>query len=335
MVKIVEYIWLDRDSELRSKIRIVDHPVENIGDVEVWNYDGSSTGQAQITSTEVILKPVFLCNNPFHDGFMVMCETYIPVKGGDVKAHPTNKRYSCATILSEKSNEPWFGIEQEYYMLSLESNSSAPIPFGYNPEKLALLKNDKYYCGTNIFQLKGQELAEEHMYHCIKAGIKIAGMNQESGPGQWEYQIGPTEGVTAADELWISRFILLRLAYRKGVLVSFQAKPLGDGYPGSGCHINFSTRGMREKGGINIISDAVEKLGKRHQEYIAACSRDNQLRLSGDYNTGMRGNFSHGVGTRNTSVRIPKDTEVKGCGYYEDRRPNADIDPYAILGFYV
>jgi glutamine synthetase len=40
--------------------------------------------------------------------------------------------------------------------------------------------------------------------------------------------------------------------------------------------------------------------------------------------------FSYGVGNRGSSVRIPRGTEAKGKGYYEDRRPAANIDPYVV-----
>ncbi len=40
--------------------------------------------------------------------------------------------------------------------------------------------------------------------------------------------------------------------------------------------------------------------------------------------------FSFGVANRGASVRIPRTTEKDNCGYYEDRRPAADIDPYLV-----
>jgi glutamine synthetase len=38
--------------------------------------------------------------------------------------------------------------------------------------------------------------------------------------------------------------------------------------------------------------------------------------------------FTSGIGTRNTSIRIPNHVMKNGCGYLEDRRPAANIDPY-------
>jgi glutamine synthetase len=40
--------------------------------------------------------------------------------------------------------------------------------------------------------------------------------------------------------------------------------------------------------------------------------------------------FSFGVANRGCSIRIPRTTEINGKGYYEDRRPAANIDPYVV-----
>lgn len=40
--------------------------------------------------------------------------------------------------------------------------------------------------------------------------------------------------------------------------------------------------------------------------------------------------FSYGIANRGSSIRIPRTTAQKGNGYYEDRRPAANIDPYVV-----
>ena len=40
--------------------------------------------------------------------------------------------------------------------------------------------------------------------------------------------------------------------------------------------------------------------------------------------------FSYGVSDRGASIRIPWQVEKDGKGYIEDRRPNANADPYVI-----
>ena len=38
--------------------------------------------------------------------------------------------------------------------------------------------------------------------------------------------------------------------------------------------------------------------------------------------------FTYGVANRGASVRIPRETERLKCGYFEDRRPSSNMDPY-------
>ena len=40
--------------------------------------------------------------------------------------------------------------------------------------------------------------------------------------------------------------------------------------------------------------------------------------------------FTSGVAHRGASVRIPLNTEYNGKGYYEDRRPASNMDPYVV-----
>ena len=40
--------------------------------------------------------------------------------------------------------------------------------------------------------------------------------------------------------------------------------------------------------------------------------------------------FSYGIGSRNTSVRIGYKTYEDKKGYFEDRRPSSNMDPYVV-----
>ena len=65
---LLEYIWIDAFENLRSKIKIVEK-IENFNleKIQEWNFDGSSTGQAEGTNSDILLKPKSLYNNPFFD----------------------------------------------------------------------------------------------------------------------------------------------------------------------------------------------------------------------------------------------------------------------------
>ena len=85
---------------------------------------------------------------------------------------------------------------------------------------------------------------------------------------------------------------------------------------------------MREEDGLTEIIACMEKLERKHEQHIDAYGKDNHLRLTGLHETSSMDKFTWGIGTRNTSVRIPNLTQKDGAGYFEDRRPAANIDPY-------
>jgi glutamine synthetase len=192
----------------------------------------------------------------------------------------------------------------------------------------------QFYCGVGGLNSFGRELVNEHFSFCIELGLKISGINQEVAPGQWEFQIGPVTGIEAAHQLMIGRYVLEILAEKYEVYISYEPK-LYEKLNGSGCHINFSTKSMRGEDvrnynteGINYIFAGIKKLEAKHAEHIAAYGKDNHLRLTGLHETSSMDKFSWGIGTRNTSIRIGNETYRNNCGYFEDRRPAANVDPY-------
>ena len=321
---LAEYIWIDGIGELRSKIKVLDSGFFSAENMPVWNFDGSSTKQGSTENSEVVLRPVQVYKDPFHKGgLLVLCETYIQDDAGMIHPHPSNMRYKSQAIFKYSNYyKPWYGIEQEYFIL--ESDTKKPFKNDDPPKA-----QGKYYCGTDPSYVKGRSFAEEHLHACLYAGLKMSGMNAKVGPSQWEYQIGPVEGIEAADQLWVSRYILQRLAEEK-VDISFHPKPIGEDWAGSGCHTNFSTIQMRMPGGYTAILDSIENLRATHKEFIQVCGEDSNKRLTGDHETAMISTFNWGIASRNTSVRIPKETYIKQCGYFEDRRPSANMDPYRV-----
>ena len=190
-----------------------------------------------------------------------------------------------------------------------------------------------YYCGVGAGKVVGRDIVEAHYKCCLYAGLKISGTNAEVMAAQWEFQVGPCTGIEMGDQLWIARFFLARVAEDFGIRISYHPKPVnekGTAFNGSGLHSNFSTKEMRVEGGMKHIEDAIKKLEPHHEECIKEYGEDNDLRLTGLYETGAIDKFTYGVANRGSSIRIPREAAAQGYGYFEDRRPASNADPYRI-----
>ncbi|CAK9033269.1 Glutamine synthetase leaf isozyme [Durusdinium trenchii] len=332
---LAEYVWIDADGGCRSKTKVMHgKSTVTLKDLPHWNYDGSSTGQAPGEDSEVIIHPAAVFSDPFRGGnhVLVMTDTYTPA-GEPI---PTNTRAPAKEIFDmAPEEEPWFGIEQEYTLFKdgtpLGWPKATARSFGGPTVQLGFPgAQGPYYCAAGADVAFGRDICETHMMMCLEAGINISGINAEVMPGQWEYQVGPCTGIESGDHHWMSRYILNRVCEDKGVVCSYEPKPIPGDWNGAGCHTNFSTKNMREKkdGYEKYILPCIENLGKKHAEHIAAYGEGNDQRLTGRHETASIDTFKWGVADRGASVRVGNDTKKNGKGYLEDRRPASNMDPY-------
>ena len=325
---MAEYIWVDGDGEIRAKTTTLDGKVKDVKELKEWNFDGSSTNQAEGGNSDVYLRPAAFYPDPFRggDNIIVIAECW----NNDGTPNKTNHRHSCAKSMQQAAaHKPWFGIEQEYTLFDIDNK-----PYGW-PKGGFPGPQGPYYCGVGAGKVYARDIIEAHYKACLYSGVNISVINAEVMPSQWEFQVGPCEGIKMGDDMLMARFLLLRVAEDWGVKVSFHPKAVPGDWNGAGCHTNYSTEEMRKEGGMKAIEAAIEKLSKRHAEHIAVCGTDNDQRLTGKHETGHIGQFSSGVANRGASIRIPRHVAAQGYGYLEDRRPASNIDAYQVTDIMV
>ena len=54
--------------------------------------------------------------------------------------------------------------------------------------------------------------------------------------------------------------------------------------------------------------------------------------MTGKYETASYDTFSKGIANRGASIRIGNKTFKDKKGYFEDRRPSSNMDPYDVTG---
>jgi len=324
----LEYIWLDGykpEPNLRSKVKIVDYEsiknVVQVGKLPVWNFDGSSTNQANTGNSDMVLKPVRVYTKygfPLENSTVyVLCE----VMDSDGRPHESNMRAK----LNEEEEGLWFGFEQEYFIRE-------EINGGILGHKRNILKGQgEYYCGVG-HNVAGRDFVEDHLNMCLEYGIDITGTNAEVALGQWEYQVFSKGKLKGGDDLWMTRYFLYKISEKYKYHIDLHPKPLTHGeWNGSGLHTNFSNNKMRSEGGYEYFLSIFNSFASRHEEHIKAYGSNNHLRLTGGFETQAIDKFSWGVSDRGASIRVPQDTAKEWKGYVEDRRPGSNADPYKII----
>ena len=318
----LEYVWLDGykpEPNLRSKVKIIEvNSKEDLENIPEWGFDGSSTKQAEGHLSDCYLKPVNAYVKSLiteYSTVYVLCE----VMDSNGKVHETNDRAK----LGAEDKDFWVGFEQEYF---IHSGHNKPI-IGFNNGGI-IDPQGTYYCGVGG-QMVGRSLTEQHLDMCLEYGIGIEGTNAEVALGQWEYQVFAKGKVQAADDLWMSRYFLYKIAEKQGYQIELHPKPLTTGdWNGSGMHCNFSNKRMRETGGEEYFNSIFKVFGSRAKVHIENYGSDNHLRLTGKHETQSIDKFSWGVSDRGASIRVPKSVGETWKGYLEDRRPASNIDPY-------
>ena len=336
----IEYLWLDgyETPNIRSKTKYMYIDPEDTGSnisidkIPNWGFDGSSTEQAVGSDSDCILKPVAIFANTTDtltstNSYIVLCE----VMNSDGTPHKSNTRAKLRELEKEFGDQNFlFGIEQEYTMMNTKTGRPMSWPeskFEYPPPQ------GRYYCGVGGDVVTMRNVVHEHAMLCNMAGIPLCGTNAEVMLSQWEYQIGTAGILEVCDYLWVARYMLEVCGEGHNISISLDPKLIQGDWNGSGAHINFSTKRMRDGGYTSKEKDdeywntVLESLESSHDEHIKEYGIGNENRLTGDHETQHISKFSYGKSDRGASIRIPIKDE-----YLEDRRPASNMDPYRAIG---
>ncbi|XP_076260687.1 glutamine synthetase-like [Rhynchophorus ferrugineus] len=322
----ISYVWIDGTGiDLRMKTRTLNHVPSTYKDCPNWSFDGSSTSFSGPEKSDFYIVPIAMYPDPFRRGNnkVVLCETFSPEK----KPTKTNHRQSCIEMLNKVcDHEVQFGFEQKYYLIGPDGR-----PFGY-PCGGTVDNEGKGYCGIGAKRAIGRDISE-CIYRCsLYSGVEIYAAKPEKGYSQWEVVTGPTLSIKAGDDLWMLRYIICRVVEEYGLSASF--KP-SEHTRKSALHIAMSTKSTRQDGGLKCIHDFLKKMEKNHsndiKHYDLSGGNDVKKKLTGQHGHPPLDKFKHGVGDRTAHVKISPVVADKKTGFFEDRRPCANADPYVVI----
>jgi len=249
-------------------------------------------------------------------------------------------------------HRPMIGFEQEFFVIDPETGYpvgfvQSACPFNRVLSHLGLRprytpvsgRQGPYYCSNGFPKAQLREMMDEVLLVAREMEIGVAGFNYEVAPGQAEFQVFG-EAWEACNDLVMLRFLLVRTAEKYGLSIDFRPVVVrGQNINNSGCHVNFSTEKMRVKGGLDYIYAFLDFLSETAEEYPhkyvfeSVYGKDVCERLTGRLETSHWMDFTWDIGTRDTSVRIPINVSEAKCGYFEDRRPGANVNPYVIAQY--
>jgi glutamine synthetase len=355
---IVEYVFIDRHKNTRSKTRIIS-PRYEITDtkknnpqfsIDVMYIDGYISGLCELDNDiELVLLPRGIFNDPFSINtskrkyLLCMCEVMtlegLPhITNNRSKLFQTMKNINDKLLIENKNNTiektfPLFGVEQEYVILK---NLKTDNDFS-NDKNQNTFGCDDYKANATI----GRNIAMEHMNKCLDAGVKICGINSDIGPLQWSFQLENCDPFMFCDNLWISRYILSRIAELHNITISYDPKTFGNYCTNTKINVIFSTYEMRQENGIVAINSAIEKMLTKEIE----TETDQQDKGINAINTILQilnekakkqnndidlNKCVHSKTNNKSTIEIPTNVKMAKSGYLIDKRHKSNSDPYLI-----
>lgn len=307
------YVWYDIDDNPRSKVRYCEEATE-------WNYDGSSTGQATTESSEVMLLPIKKYYSHTKQETYVLCNISVENPYTAISTPDVHEKLKAIGLR--------IAFEQEFVIF--DAKTAKP----YKYDEWAGLTQGSFYCSVGAIGNGFIECyVKEAFDFAVEIGINVTGYNLEVAPAQGEIQVD-SDAINAAHDLMMLRFILWEILAKYNLYPVYHPKPYGSHWNGSGLHTNVSTYTTMGPNGINVMHEMLKRIENEHTKWMPYLGKGNETRLTGIHETSSFDKFTIGIASRAASVRIPTTTIQNGYGYFEDRRPAANANPYTIVYLY-
>lgn len=315
-----EYIWLsvrEAGARLNSKTRVLSAlQVPTAATLPCWTFDDPTTGHAVGLPSGCVLRPVRVWPDASRiHGYLVLCD----VLYADGMPHESNVRATYEDDLNF-----WFGFEQTYVL------TQDGVPLGDGPR--AYSKGEEAgYGSVGARHLVAQAFVEDHLELCLACGLAVTGLHAGTTLGQWSFQLMGQGAKSAADDLWLARYLLLRVAERYQVQIALRPNIMLGEVVRTGMPTHFSSARMRSVGGEKYFKMILDELQKHHKDHMNSYGlepKDCCPVLEGAQAIEA---FSYGVGDRHAAIGIPLATLENGWkGYLEDRRPATNACPYMV-----
>ncbi len=191
----LEYIWVDSEDTLRGKTKIWDFDPHKYPKYNTLRKNGPCPEELPIwgdKSVKSLLIPNRVVVDPKRkQSFLVMCDTSMTDERLDIN----------------EEEKFLFGFKQKY-ILRISNIKIWTIEEGI-------------YCGLGYGRVLGREIMEEHLDACLSAGLKITDVNAEESLGQWEYNLMSEGNSVNKNDLWLSKYFLLRICEKHNLFVEF------------------------------------------------------------------------------------------------------------------
>ncbi|EFJ48553.1 hypothetical protein VOLCADRAFT_104729 [Volvox carteri f. nagariensis] len=366
---MAEYIWLmGGTGQLRSKTKVLETKPNCPEEAPVMVVESNPGNELAEPNHELFLKPRKIFRDPFRGGdhILVLCDTFYACQPSESNSRVACEN----VLKVAEQEKPVFAAEQEYAIIHpayptvvplgprrSSSRSSSTSSSRHNKNlsgstarggvsksghankaSSSMAANPARRAHTDVHrpavveqsaasrQKTARLVADSHLRCCLYAGIKVTGADVHSLEGLHSYKIGPSAGVDLGDDLWTSRYLLQRVAEDNGASVSWDPDALPQERP-LGCYFKFSTAATRHApSGLGAIEQQLARLQATHIQHQFAYNDGKLDRLAALHVS----SFTHAVGTASASIVVPSLTYMQQGGYYIDRRPPADADPYKV-----